>query len=312
MSRLVLRIQMGETYREVQQCLSLTLEREIYTPFETLSALFCIEENFDVTQVTQLELFWEEQSIFLGIADQVVIFQRGGLWFLRIQSKTFTSLLTQNELEPGLYPNITLQYLVKNFYPIPHVTAEESTESGYIYVRERTSLWDSVAAFVYKLCGRYPYVVNNEVRASFPETPLLHTPEPETVTELGSGLDTTRLISHYHMADIADNPNAYEKENLEAQHAQIVRHKQIAFDREFLYSPTSALTFRNLFSCRGDKSRYVTYAGFHNELLGDAVTYGTHLQADTICRVRTVFGAQGLRTTLWTYEDGFYPPIAQT
>lgn len=306
MSGLVLRVQTGETYFEVSRCISLALEREIYTPYEALSGLFCIDADFDVTNVTQLELFWNGNSIFLGIADQVVTFRRGGVWFLRIHSKTFTSLLTQNELEPGLYSNITIQHLIYNFYQLPHVTVKWSSESGYIYARERTSLWDSVTSFVYKQCGRYPYVVNNEVCYDFPETPNIHTPDESAVTELGSGLDTTRLISHYHMADIEGNPNAYEEENPAAQYAQIVRHKQIAFDREFLSDPTSALTYRNLFSFRGDKSRYVTYAGFNNEVLGEKVTFGMHLQNAVICRVRMVYGAQGFATTLWTYEDGFY------
>ena len=48
------------------------------------------------------------------------------------------------------------------------------------------------------------------------------------------------------------------------------------------------------------------YAGFDNEQLGEKVRCGQLLQDKTICRVQLTFGPQGLRTSLWAYEDGFY------
>lgn len=306
MAVLTLRIRTGETYLDLDECLSLTLEREIYTPYDALTAVFLAQADADYSAASQIELYFGTVCIFLGIADNVTKMQRGGVTLLSVKSRTFTSLLTQNELEPGLHSNLTLQTLVSGFYTLPHITAEANTQSGYVYVRERTSLWDSVASFVYKISGRYPYVRGNEVRFSLEAQPVVHVPSSAQVVETGITTDTTRLISHYHMADIDGNPNAYEAENAAARYAQIVRHKQIPFDRQFLSNPQSALTYRNLFSCRGDRARYVTYAGFANEQSGECVSYGQHLQAQTICRVRLTYSTQGLRTTLWAYEDGYY------
>ncbi len=291
---------------EAGECLSLTLEREIYTPYETLQGVFLADADTDYSGVVSIELQWLGQSIFTGLADHVEKFRRNGVWFLRVQSRTFTSLLTQNELEPGLHTNLTLQSLVSGFYTLPHVTVEQNPASGYIFVKDGTSLWDSVVTFVYKVSRRYPFVDNNMVRMTFDAEPRIHVPVTKRITETGTVTDTTRLVSHYHMEDIEGTPDAYTEENTAATAMQIVRHKQIPFDRQFLSNPQSALTFRNLYSCRGYRAKYVTYHGFANEKLGEKIRCGQFLQDATICRVRMTFSAQGLRTTVWAYEDGFY------
>ena len=289
------------------KCLSLVLEREIYTPYDTVSGVFLADAETDYSDAVYVELSWLGESIFIGLADRVEKYQRGGGWFLQVQSRTFTSLLTQNELEPGLHANQTLHSLIHDFYTLPFVTAEEHPATGYIFVREKTSLWDSVATFVFRNTGRYPYVQNNFVRFTLEEEPDTYAPPKSRVVQAGDLVDTTRLISHYHMEDIEGNPNAYEQENPAAQHALIVRHKQIPFDRQFLSNPMLALSYRNRFSCRGTRAQYVTYAGFANEQLGDRVQYGEAMRG-RICRVRMTFSGQGYRTTLWKYEDGFFNP----
>lgn len=304
MSVPVLRIRTGSTYHDAPACLGLTLEREIYTPYDTLSGIFLTEEDADDCAATQLELYWNGSCIFLGIADRVEKYRQNGIWLLRVQSRTFTSLLTQNELEPGLHTNLTLQSLISGFYTIPHVTAESNPGTGYIYVKDGTSLWDCVGVFVYKLANRYPFVRNNEVRFTLEPDAAVHV--PPQVVRAGTVLDSTRMFSHIHMEDTDGNPNVYQEENLAARPLQIVRHRQIGFDRQFVMNPGYALTYRNSFSCRGVRARFVTYAGFANEQLGEKVSCGQLLQEAAICRVRLSFGAQGLRTSLWAYEDGFY------
>ena len=307
MRLLRLRVRTGQdAYFASEACVSMVLEREVYTPYERLTAVFLGDGSEDCTAAVEVELFWNETSIFLGIADKVEKYQRGGVWFLRVESKTFTSLLTQNELEEGLHSHLTIRQLVTGFYTLPHVTSEEDPTTGYIYVRERMSMWDSVASFVFKITGRYPYVDNNMVRFSLGADVPVHEPAVSLITEIGRQLDTTKLVSDYHMSDIDGNPNAYQESNPAAQQAQIVRNKQLAFDRQFLSSPQMALVYRRMVSCRGMRANFLTYAGFNNEKLGEKLTCGQHLQNKRICRVRVVFGTQGLRTSLWAYEDGFF------
>ncbi len=304
MSAPVLRIRTDQTCHDALACLSLRLEREIYTPYESLQGVFLTDENADDCAATQIELWWEGACIFLGIADHVEKIRQNGVWLLRVQSRTFTSLLTQNELEPGLHTNLTLQSLISGFYTIPHVTAEANAQTGYVFVKDGTSLWDCVGVFVYKLANRYPFVRNNQVCFTLDPDAAVHA--PTGIVTAGEVLDSTRLISHIHMEDTDGTPNVYQEENLAARALQIVRHKQIGFDKQFVMNPGYALTYRNKFSCRGMRAQYVTYAGFGNEQLGEKVSCGQLLQEKTICRVRLTFGSQGLRTSLWAYEDGFY------
>ncbi|MCR5717439.1 MAG: hypothetical protein K6F80_00175 [Oscillospiraceae bacterium] len=300
----LLRLRTQSGFVPVGACLGLSLVREMYTPYESLSGLFLIDEQTDISNVSAVELLWEETSIFLGIADRIEKICRDGVWMLRVRSRTFPSLLTQNELEAGLHSNLTLQSLVSGFYTIPNVTAEENSQTGYIFVRDGTTLWDSVAVFVYKISGRYPFVQNNHVRFSLDATPAVHV--PAQITQTAEKLDSTRIFSHFHMEDMQGNPDAYQLETVAARQFQIVRHRQIGFDRQFLSDPNQALSFRSRFSCRDMRSRCVSYAGFENEQLGEKVRCGQFLQDKIICKVQLTFGAQGLRTSLWAYEDGFY------
>ena len=284
-------------------CTALTLEREIYTPYDRLTAEFP-EAGFHLSQIRRIGLEWNGDEIFLGLSDHIEQVLRGGVRLLRVQAKSFTSLLVQNELVQGLHSNLTLGDLVQGFYTFPHVTYQQDSRTGYIYVTNKTSLWDCIVHFVYKLTGGCAYTAGNMVRMTLPE-------QPRTVTvpaavDYGIGYDTTKMVSCIHMEGLDGTADAYVQVNPEASAAEIVRHKRIPFDRAYLSDPTQALTFRNLYSLRGWRSRFVEYAGFADEALGECVRFGDFLQGERICRVRMTFGSRGLRTKLWAYEDGFY------
>ncbi|MBR3630983.1 MAG: hypothetical protein IKN55_11020 [Oscillospiraceae bacterium] len=297
------RLYLGQGSVTEAVCTSLVLEREIYTPFDRLTAVFP-ETDFHPEQVSRVGLEWDGNEIFLGLPDRIEQVMRGGVRLLRVQSRSFTSLLVQNELVPGLHSNLTLGTLVQGFYTFPHVTYQEDDRSGYVYVTSKTSLWDCIVHFVFKLTGGYAYTAGNMVRMSLPEHPREIT-VPAAVA-FGTVYDTTNLVSCYHMETIEGDADGYVQDNPAAAQTEIVRHKRIAFDRSYLASPMSALRIRNLYSARGLRSNYVEYAGFADEIPGEKVFFGTHLQGERICRVRVTFGGNGLRTKIWTYEDGFY------
>ncbi len=302
-----LRLQLfsGETFLDETACVAMTLTREAYTPYDEVTATF-LAGCEDYGHVRRIGILWGEIQIFLGIADKVELFQKNGVRFVRVHARSFTAQLMQNQLEPGLHANITIAALVQGYYQFPYVTYEEDTRQGYIFVRERANLWDCIVHFGYKLTSHYPYVVDNKIMLSKPVGTTVHTLIEKDIVESGTVYDTTRLVSHYHMADVDDNPNVYQQENAVAVAAEIVRHKQIAFDRQYLSEPMKALSFRNQFSQRGWKAGYVVYHGFANEKIGERVSCGQLVQDKIICRVRFTFGDKGWRTKLWMYEDGFY------
>lgn len=300
-----LRLYHAQDTAEETECLSLVLEREVYTPYSSLTAVFR-QAAVGSEDIKRIGLVWGTQEIFLGTADRVEQYWQDGVCFVRVQSRSFTALLLQNELEPGLHANLTLGDLVQGFYTFPHVTYENDARTDYIYSTNKTSLWDSILHFAYKLTGGCAYTAENTVRLTMPADAPVRTLTSSLVTAYGSVYDTQRLMSHYHMEDISGNPNAYSRENSDAVAAEIVRHRQIPFDRQHLSDPNQALTFRDRFSQRGWRARYAEYCGFQNEMLGDRVQMQPFLDGERICRVRTVFGQNGLRTRLWVYEDGFF------
>ena len=284
-------------------CTALTLEREIYTPFDTLTAEFP-EGSFHAAQVCRIGLEWNGSEIFLGLADKVEQVMRGGVRMLRVESRSFTSLLVQNELVPGLHSDLTLGDLVQGFYTFPHVSYQADSRTGYIYVTNKTSLWDCIVHFVFKLTGGHAYTDGNMVRMTLPQdsgTVII-----PTAVSYGTDYDTTKMVSCFHMEGLDGSADAYVQVNPAAAAAEVVRHKRIPFDRAYLSDPMQALTFRNLYSNRGWRSKFIEYAGFANESLGAFVRFSEFLQGERICRVRVTFGGNGLRTKIWAYEDGFY------
>lgn len=295
----------GQTVINIVPCLSFSLEREAYTPFESMTAEF-LSDGSALPPIDRISLYLDQQCIFHGLADSVQQYQKHHASFIRISSKSFTSLLTQNELEAGLHSNLTIGSLINDFYQFPYITYENFSGSGYIFVKSGNTMWDGVVSFGYKLTGHYPYIQHNHICLSPPANTTPVEFSENQVLEYGSYTDTTKLISHYHMEDINGTPNIYQKTNQTASAFNIVRHKQIPFDRSFLHDPDDALTFRSLYSCRGCQGKYLMYSGFQNELLGQKITFGNFIQNQTVCRVRTIFGSTGFQTKLFCYQDGFY------
>ena len=295
----------NDTYFEYAKCIAFSLEREAYTPYDEITATFIA--NDELTQdISRIGIFLDDTRIFLGLVDNIQIYNKNNIRFLKIHSKSFTSLLTQNELSSGLHSNLTIQKLIEDYYDFPYITYDNLSETGYIYVRSGNTMWDGVVSFAYKITGHYPYVMQNHICLSKPKNSFSTEFNKNQILEYGSIQDYSKLVSHYHMSDVLDNSNAYQKENSIAISAEIIRHKHIDFDNSFRHAPEMALTFRNLYSCRGCKAKYLVYNGFGNEQIGHQITFQDFLQNQVVCRVRTTFGTQGFQTKLWCYQDGFY------
>ncbi|MDE5884815.1 MAG: hypothetical protein K2H29_07065 [Oscillospiraceae bacterium] len=300
-------------YQEFQDCIAFTLEREIYTPFDTVTATLPAEE-ISFREISRISVLLDETEIFLGLVDSIRFSFRNQKQFLKIRSKSFTSLLTQNELPSGLHSNLTIQDLIKNFYQFPYITCEDFPDSGYLFVKSGNTMWDGVVSFCYKLTGHYPYVTENHIHLLKPSKNPENNPitefSPGEVLEYGTLQDCSRMISHYHMSDMLnDTPDAFMQENSLASGLKIVRHKHIDFDNSFRHAPDLALAYRNSYSNRGFRADYLVYNGFYNLQLGNQIQFGDIIPAQILCKVHAVYSPQGFRTELTCYQDGFYNKI---
>lgn len=295
----------GDEAVQFVKCLSFSLEREIYTPFDSVTAEF-LSDGSSYTGIDRIALYADDSCIFSGLVDYLQQYHKQNRSFVRIKSRSFTSLLTQNELPPGLHGNLTMHSLMTNFYQFPHITYDNPEQTEYIFVKSGNTMWDGIVSFGYKITGHYPYVTQNHIHLLPPQEDFLIEFDNNQILESGICTDSTKLISDYHMENITGTADSYHETNPQASAFQIVRHKHIAFDQSFMYAPERALTFRNLYSCRGCQSNYLLYDGFQNIMLGQRITFSDLIQNQILCRINISFGTNGFRTKLFCYHDGFY------
>lgn len=141
----------GETSTE-QGILAFRCIKDVYLPYSTLS-ISLVPQQTDFGTIRRVQLTVRQTTVHDGLADQVKLEQKNGQSFLTIASRGFTSLLCQNELAKGLIAKISLDQLMKDYYPFPtQIKWEPNTDtSNYIYVKENDTMWDGVSNLCFKL-----------------------------------------------------------------------------------------------------------------------------------------------------------------
>ena len=135
------------------EILSFSFKKNLYTPYTMLTANF-IANNSDYLSVCEIILIIDNKTIHHGLIDSFEISEKNGVKTGKIISRGFTSLLLQNQIEPGIKNNISLNSLLDNYYPLNYITHEDNSNTeNYIYVQNRSSMWDGVVTLAYKLGG---------------------------------------------------------------------------------------------------------------------------------------------------------------
>jgi hypothetical protein len=175
---------------------------------------------------------------------------------------------------------------------------------NYIYIREGSSTWDAIANFNFRLNGGYPYIEGtNKVRVT-PRTPVNHTFEEDDAIKYGILYDYTKIVSHYHMKDIEDTYDSYNKGSAFAIARGLTRHKQIPLDMQYLNDPDSGLLFKLNFSQRGCRCVYVQHNGYGNEEINDTLTFGSVVNGN-IKKIVLTGENNSVKTLLGVYDDAF-------
>ena len=104
--------------------LSFSFTKDVYTPFTRLTAVF--EAYTAVPETAQLAWFYVNGNfIHQGFIDTFRITEEGGFRRGIITSRGFTAQYLQNQLEPGLYTNMSLNDLMDEYMQLPYVTHED-------------------------------------------------------------------------------------------------------------------------------------------------------------------------------------------
>ena len=285
-------------------CIRFSLLRERYLPHSVLSAdFFC--EHSDYSLLCRVQFFLDGVLLHDGILRSYTAKTEKNRRILHITSHSFAEALLHNQLTPGLHLHVTLSGLMTT-YELPHMTYEENIpETTYIYVRDGTAMWDSIAGYNYKLNIGYPYVtLTNHLRMTpkSDDDPITIPANDILSTQVGG--DLSNLISRIDMADIDGTYGTFSMSNPEATGRGITRVKQILMDRMFLYDPYQALYYRLAVSNRRLKQKIVTYFGYCGEDIEDLMKCEGFLQ-DRVSRILIIGDNGSVRTTDTFYYDSF-------
>lgn len=249
--------------------ISFKVEKEYFTPYTKADVIF-ISDTVS-TQYKDISIYVNDFLVHYGLIDELEYSEKCDKATVKISSKSFTSLLTQNQPIPGMIYNVSLDSLMESFIDIPNITYEKNdTVQNYIFLKDNADLWDAVVNISYKINGIYPYVRNsNEIRISENENPVNFSKPSELILSRGISLDYTKMVSDYHMQDIQGNYDVYSLKNPEAVLRNIVRHKQIPLDRQYLNDPEQSMKNKLIYSMRGHHSEYFEYSGYRGEDIYD-------------------------------------------
>lgn len=295
------------TVRTAEHCLSLRAVREYYTPYAQLWGEFSYSSSLG--RPVLAELFLDGALFHQGLIDQTEIRERPGLRTLRLASRSHTSLLGQNELEPKLYSRPSLNTLMEAAGELPHVIHEDlSQQVPYLYVHPHTSLWEAVCNLCLKQYGRYPYIgAVNQVRFTPPDPPdcghVRLSRSSGLILETSQKADYSKIISNVHMLD-ASSVYSYHSSDLEPARLGLARNRYVSFDKQWLSNMTQGLDYRIYFSMRGFQSRSVSYRGYQGEDLNSLLTF-EEIQSARISKIELTGGPEGVATRLTCYYDRF-------
>lgn len=295
-------IDMADKKYDFTNCISFYFVKEVYTPYTLFEGTFVMPSTVP-HDINRVAFYIDNKNIHFGIVDSIDFYKEKGNAYIRIKSKSFTSLLCQNQPVPGMNPNVTLSDVMSGF-SIPYVTYESTGTVKYIYVKEGSTLWDAAANFNFKLNGGYPYIEGTNTLRVTLKTPDEINIADELVTRTGTLYDYTKLISHLHMKDAEGTYDVFSRSNEYVINHKIVRHKQIPLDMQYLNDPDAGLLFKLNYSMRGCNCRYVEYVGYSGEDLNDNLTSTAGGISSERIRKLVISGRNSIiRTTLGVYTD---------
>lgn len=287
---------------EFTRCVSCYFAKDVYTPYTYFEGTFMTDRT-DLLNIREVLFYIDGSNIHHGLVDTVDFCTMQNCNYVKVKSKGFTSLLCQNQPEPGMKPSSDLATVMSEF-TIPHVTYESTSTMNYIYVKEGSTLWDAAANFNFRLNGMYPYIEGtNRVRVTLKTPGTLTIPEKDIIKS-GVLYDYTKIISHLHMKDVDGTYGAFSGQNPHAIEREIIRHKQIPLDMQYLNDPGTGLLFKLNFSLRGCRCAYIQYDGYNGEDLNDTLSYRS--LADQRIKKIEISGGNGMvKTLLGVYYDAF-------
>ena len=124
--------------------LSFTFRKSSYLPYTQMKARAVIGTT-ELMSVSEVKLFVNDKLVHYGLIDTLSVSKVNGDSIVNVTSRSFTSLLCQNQIEPGMKMGVSINDLMDSFYDFPHVTHENNSDtSSYIFVKNNSTMWDAL------------------------------------------------------------------------------------------------------------------------------------------------------------------------
>ncbi len=287
---------------ETDRIVTFRCEKERYTPYSILTVT--AEAACGKSDVVKISFSIDGKVIHSGIMDSLSVSESCGRSMIRISSRGFSSMLAQNELAPGLLTAISLNKLMAEKMTVPNVTWQDSAETvRYIYVKEHDSQWSAIVSIGLTLNEDYPYVSGtNEVRLSPVSSPMVAV--PTKIFEEGICGDYSRMVSDYYMEDVNGSYSYHYTDGFAAARG-IVRHKYIAYDKQFIALDDLGLQYRLNYTQRGCESRFAVYSGYLGEELRDRFRFPDGTEKEVSALEICGNSKRGVYTKVTCYSDRY-------
>lgn len=292
----------------LSKCIYFTIDKERYTPYTTFKGSFIVKNNYE--EIISINFLINGTAVHYGSIDMARMTYYAGNYRLDIASRSYTLALGLNQPVPQINSSVTLSNLLSRNVSLKNVTYETGTKNiNYIYVLENSTLWDAVVAYSLKAYGKYPYIYKtNEIRINAPSSVRTRNYRKVDVVEIYSGSTLSNLISHIHMKDTEDNYETYNLTDSYATSRDIIRHKQIPLDMQWLADTDMALQSRIDFAKRGTKYKGIKSLEYSGEELFDKFTYTDFNNASktgTIHKLNITGRNNNIYTTMFEYTDAY-------
>lgn len=284
--------------------LSFTFRKDAYQSYTSFGAKFYGDVSAP-ENISEILFKTDNKTIHHGLADNISVTTSVGGSLVSVSSRSFTSLLLQNQIETGLKTDISINDLMNSFYTLPYVTHEDSSIKSYIYIKHNSNMWDGIVNLSYKIHGTYPYIRGtNQIRMTHVENPSSFEYADSEIISRGIATSERKLMSHFHMSNLNGDFGEFELADDDIISHNIVRHRFFELDRQFLYNPQQALEYRSKYAARSRKKIFCTYSGYNGEDLSDLATFGT-VQNKHIGTITITGSSSGIITEIGVYKDKF-------
>lgn len=295
---------------QLDTCINFRFEKERYTPYTVLSGQWYCPWNISIGEIMFFQFYIDNKLMHIGYPSSAEIVQKDGRTLLNFSSNGYSSALVTNQCPDGLITGINLTGLIqKSGITMPNIAYQQNTPTAnYVNYYDGTSLWDAIVGYSLRVGGKYyPYLSGyNLIRIEPVDTQYIHELTTADLISRGYKTDYSRMISRIAMKGIEGTPSEYVVNNPLSTQRNIIKCREINFDREWIMDPESGVKHKINYSMREVISDVFSFRGFTPlDLLDRLAVTDLKFEGEVDRLVITGNANQNVVTTIWCYHDGY-------